>query len=237
MLPIHHEQKTLFSCINLKCHFYTKDECYKSQCENICEKIRELNTTVIILTCSYSTNGDVGMALRTDALLSHLVLEADMRNILLDLKHCKLSEQQHKVLLKAHKQKDLILAGHTGTGKTMLAAEAVKIKIAQYLQENKGNSENLSVYISSMDITLKKWLDNDSTIKSLDGLLNDIKSKWLNNVDLKNIYYKGFGKLLESDEITEQIEQNIKLGKKVEVSSDLEVNEKISNVRPKKSSR
>ena len=185
-------------CINPECKFFIDDEDYRSQSEMLCKKIKELKTTVIILPWCYSTNRDVCMALRNDVVLNHLFLEADMRNILIDLKNPKLSYQQYNILQRAQEKKDLILTGQTGTGKTMLAMEAVKIKISQYLEKSRGNSENLYVYITSMNITLKTWLENDVTNKSHGGLLDDIKNKWMNNIEHENIYFKGFGEFLES---------------------------------------
>ena len=189
-------------CVHPKCKFNIEEEDYKSQCELICKRIRELKTTVIILAWGNSTNGDVSLGLRNDPLMSHLFLEADMRNILIDLKHCKLSDQQYKILQKVREKKDLVLAGHTGTGKTMLAAEAVRIKISQYLEKNRGNSENLIICVSTMDIVLNRWLHTQKINKTLDGLLDDMKSKWFHNMELENISYKGFGELLNSYEVS-----------------------------------
>jgi len=54
------------------------------------------DTTVLVIGWCYSLNGDVCMALRSDAVLSRMILEAEMREI--GIKNAKLNSEQKKFL-------------------------------------------------------------------------------------------------------------------------------------------
>ena len=87
----------------------------------------------------YAKNGDLAMALRSDATLSRLILEQEMREI--GILNPQISQQQQEVLEKACNQgisykKDFFLYGNTGAGKTVIGAEVVKIKMAQWIRNS-----------------------------------------------------------------------------------------------------
>ena len=82
----------------------------------------------------YANNGDLAMALRSDSTLSRLVLEQEMRDI--GILNPQISDQQKEVLEEAYKKKGVFLYGNTGAGKTVIGAEVVKIKMAQWIRNN-----------------------------------------------------------------------------------------------------
>ena len=78
------------------------------------------------------------MALRRNADLSRMVLEAEMREIGIAPENSKLHDKQIEVLKKAQDQKVkvMVLYGGTGSGKTVLGAEVVKIWMAKHFENN-----------------------------------------------------------------------------------------------------
>ena len=104
----------------------------KNQRQELADFVGEKEPDLLIIAWCYSTNGDVCMVLREDAILSRMILEAEMRNI--GIKDSKIDSDQLKVLEKAQdpKVKDIILTGGTGSGKTIIGAEVVKIWMAQH---------------------------------------------------------------------------------------------------------
>ena len=84
------------------------------------------------------------MALRRNAALSRMVVEAEMREIGIASEKSKLHKKQIEVLEKAQDQNInvMVLYGGTGCGKTVLAAEVVKIWMAQHFENNLDVSNN-----------------------------------------------------------------------------------------------
>ena len=106
---------------------------------DISNHIRNLNTNVLMIGWCYAKNGDLAMALRSDATLSRLILEQEMREI--GILNPQISQQQQEVLEKAcmrgiSYKKDFFLFGNTGVGKTVIGAEVVKIKMAQWIRDS-----------------------------------------------------------------------------------------------------
>ena len=100
----------------------------------ISNQIQKLNTNVLMIGWCYANNGDLAMALRSDATLSRLILEQEMRDI--GILNPQISNQQKEVLQEAYKKKDIFLYGNTGAGKTVIGSEVVKIKMAQWIRNN-----------------------------------------------------------------------------------------------------
>jgi len=79
------------------------------------------------------------MALRRSSHLSRMVVEAEMRKIGID--KAKLHPKQYEVLKKAQDPKVnvMVLYGGTGSGKTVLASEIVKIWMAEHFENDVSN--------------------------------------------------------------------------------------------------
>ena len=107
----------------------------KNHRQKLVDFVDEKKPDLLIIAWCYSTNGDVCMELRSNAILSRMIVEAEMRKI--GIKDAKLNSDQLDVLKKAQdsKIKDIILTGGTGSGKTIIGAEVIKIWMAQH--ENK----------------------------------------------------------------------------------------------------
>ena len=91
------------------------------------------------------------MALRKSSDLSRMIVEAEMREM--GIEKSKLHEGQIKVLKKAQdpKVKVMVLYGGTGSGKTVLAAEVVKIWMAEQKKNNLDVSNNYRVAHKYLD--------------------------------------------------------------------------------------
>jgi hypothetical protein len=107
----------------------------KNHRQKLVDFVDEKKPDLLIIAWCYSTNGDVCMELRRNAILSRMIVEAEMRNI--GIKDAELDSYQVEVLEKAQDKniKDVILMGGTGSGKTILGAEVVKIWMAQHQDE------------------------------------------------------------------------------------------------------
>ena len=107
----------------------------KNHRQKLVDFVNEKKPDLLIIAWCYSTNGDVCMELRSNAILSRMIVEAEMRKI--GIKDAKLNSDQVDVLKKAQdsKIKDIVLTGGTGSGKTIIGAEVIKIWMAQH--ENK----------------------------------------------------------------------------------------------------
>ena len=123
----------------------------------ISNQIRHLNTNVLMIGWCYANNGDLAMALRSDATLSRLILEQEMRDI--GILNPRISDQQKEVLEEAYKKKDVFLYGNTGAGKTVIGAEVVKIKMAQWIRNSVRGTVLILTYKEAFS-NLNKYFKN-----------------------------------------------------------------------------
>ena len=145
---------------------------YKNQSRKLCDQIIESRTTVLVLAWCYSFNGDVCMALRSRGALSRMIVEAEMRDI--GIENAKLSDNQAELLKLAVREdkKDFFIHGAYGTGKTLLACEIVKIKIAKIYEKQGGRGDNIVLHVDLGSKNNKNL--KDSVMKSFSDL--DMKS-------------------------------------------------------------
>ena len=103
--------------------------------EKLLDYVKAQRPDLLMFAWCFSSNGDVCMALRGNAELSRMILEADMRKI--GIEDAKLHPDQITVLEKAQDKtiKDIILTGSTGSGKTILGSEVVKVVMAQHIND------------------------------------------------------------------------------------------------------
>ena len=126
----------------------------------ISNQILDLGTNVLMIGWCYANNGDLAMALRSDATLSQLILEQEMRDI--GILNPQISNQQKEVLQEAFKKKDVFLYGNTGAGKTVIGAEVVKIKMAQWIRNSVSGTVQILTYHDNKEAMtkLKKYFKN-----------------------------------------------------------------------------
>jgi len=109
----------------------------KKRSEELLKDVEDFNPSVIFIGWCFSANGDVALALRASPIFSLMLLEHDIRQI--SNKHdAKLDPAQKEIMGKITNEavRHCVLAGSSGTGKTLLAAEFVKSKAAKILRES-----------------------------------------------------------------------------------------------------
>ena len=121
----------------------------KNHRERLVDFVDEKKPDLLIIAWCYSTNGDVCMELRRNAILSRMIVEAEMRNI--EIEDAELDSDQVEVLKKAEDPtiKDIILTGGTGSGKTIIGAEVVKIWMARQANNGLAATPNLITDVST----------------------------------------------------------------------------------------
>ena len=109
----------------------------KKRSEEFLKDVENFDPTVIFIGWCYSANGDVALALRASPIFSLMLLEHDVRKIS-NKSDAKLDPAQREIVRKISNNDihHCFLAGSSGTGKTLLAAEFVKNKAAKILREN-----------------------------------------------------------------------------------------------------
>ena len=109
----------------------------KKRSEEFLKDVENFDPTVIFIGWCYSANGDVALALRASPIFSLMLLEHDVRKIS-NKSDAKLDPAQREIVVKISNNDihHCVLAGSSGTGKTLLAAEFVKNKAAKILREN-----------------------------------------------------------------------------------------------------
>ena len=75
----------------------------KNHRERLVDFVDEKKPDLLIIAWCYSTNGDVCMELRRNAILSRMIVEAEMRNI--EIEDAELDSDQVEVLKKAQNPK------------------------------------------------------------------------------------------------------------------------------------
>ena len=114
--------------------------------DRLIEYLKTYEPTFVIIDWCFATNGDLVLALRARGFFSKVFLEFDLRNIF-KCQSAMLSNVQVDVLKKAQNEeyKHFILSGGSGSGKTVLGVEIVKIKIAKLIENLK--QVDLKVYV------------------------------------------------------------------------------------------
>ena len=91
---------------------------------------------MIVLDWCFSFNGDMCTALRSDAVFSQMLLEANMREIGIASDKATLSKEQKEALELAtdDKVRAIALVGPLGSGKTIVGSEIIKIWMSRHIQ-------------------------------------------------------------------------------------------------------
>ena len=100
--------------------------------DQLVSELERLKPTHLVIAWCWSSNCDLAMALRVRGVFSQMLVNHDLRQISGN-PMAKLSQGQAQILKDAQNKsiKHFILTGNKGSGKTILAAEIAKIKIAQ----------------------------------------------------------------------------------------------------------
>ena len=186
---------------------------YDEQSRKLVEELEALKTTILLISWCYANNGDVMLALRRNAHLSRIILEQEMRY--LGLTNAKLSDEQAEVLEAAMHKKDIILVGSAGAGKTVIAVESVKIKLADSITKKMPTKVIvMTCNRSAYQLKSAKLLEDEEGYTDFDeymtnkSLLHDIK-KWFKNMEKYGIEFSTVQTVLQLDIINSSFEEAI----------------------------
>ena len=125
--------------------------------------VKEFQPTMILLAFCWSHKSELNDLLRAAGIYSTLILREELAEIT-ESRHVYLDKDQKEIIEKIadEEPKGLLLWGTSGSGKTLLAAEALKMMISQL--KRKGEQE-IQVIVTSM--------------MGQDPLMQDLKHRYL----------------------------------------------------------
>ena len=112
------------------------------------EAVKEFKPTVLVLAFCWSHKSELNDLLRAAGVYSTLVLREDLAQIT-ESRHVHLDEGQEELIRRIAKEepKNVFLWGSSGTGKTLMLCEALKIKISQLRRRGK---KDVRVFVTAM---------------------------------------------------------------------------------------
>ena len=130
--------------------------------------VKEFQPTMILLAFCWSHKSELNDLLRAAGIYSTLILREDLAQIS-ESRHVHLDKDQRNLVKKVAEEepKNVFLWGTSGSGKTLLAAECLKMKVSQLQRQGK---QDITVLVSSMHSPCSGLL------KDLEKILPDIKS-------------------------------------------------------------
>ena len=135
------------------------------------EAVKEFKPTVLVLAFCWSKKSELNDLLRAAGVYSTLVLREDLAQIT-ESRHVHLDEGQEELIRRIAEEepKNVFLWGSSGTGKTLMLCEALKIKISQLRRRGK---KEVRVFVSTME--------------GNKPLLKDIEEKYLSDINVEGI--------------------------------------------------
>ena len=145
--------------------------------------VREFHPTMILLAFCWSHKSELNDLLRAAGIYSTLILREDLAQIS-ESRHVHLDKDQRNLVKKVAEEepKNVFLWGTSGSGKTLLAAECLKMKVSQLWRQGK---QNITVLVSSMH-------------SPCSGLLKDLEKKYLPDIKSDKKSFMGLDDLAET---------------------------------------
>ena len=119
--------------------YYDKDDILNLP--NLTRRIREIDPSIILISICHSENLDLRIALEVEGIFAETRLKRDLilttrgKQINLDPTQVDLLEQLAK---DGNNHKTVVISGPEGSGKSLLAVEATKMKISSTLKQHSG---------------------------------------------------------------------------------------------------
>ena len=123
--------------------------------EALVEAVKKHNPTIISLAFCYTNVSVLNDVLRSAGIYSLLILNKDRANITED-KCIELDNIQRKIIetVADNQPQNIFLWGSSGTGKTIMLSESMKIKISQYMKKG----IKLNIFVTSYMATPESQL-------------------------------------------------------------------------------
>ena len=112
------------------------------------EEVKIFKPTVLVLAFPWSHKSELNDLLRAAGIYSTLILREDLAQIT-ESRHVHLDEGQEELIRRIAEEepKNVFLWGSSGTGKTLMLCEALKIKISQLRRRGK---KDVRVFVTTM---------------------------------------------------------------------------------------
>ena len=121
------------------CNYFDKDD--KSNFEDLSLKLIEIGPSILVISICHSVNLDLRFALEVEGIFAHIRLKRDL-SLTTKGKQINLDPTQRELLMQLAKdendQKTVVISGPEGSGKSLLAIEATKMKICSILKQFSG---------------------------------------------------------------------------------------------------
>ena len=139
------------------------------------EAVKAFKPTVLVLAFCWSHKSELNDLLRAAGVYGTLILREDLAQIT-ESRQVQLDEGQEELIrrIAEEKPKNVFLWGSSGTGKTLMLCEALKIKISQLRRSGK---KDVRVFVTTM--------------KGDQPLLKDIEEKYLSDINVEGIMRLG----------------------------------------------
>jgi len=160
-------------------------EDYHMKEEKLVEDIKAFQPTVLCVAFCFSLMSDVTVALRAGGVSAVLVIEEELRRVT-GRPDLKLNTQQVELIKKWTDRiyRTLILCGGPGTGKTILACQALQIRLSQLKREGKKVKLFVTTWLYA-DVLNKKLgshylaaVVEDVNIMEMEDLCKDLEVEW-----------------------------------------------------------
>ena len=138
--------------------------------EKFVEAVKNFQPTVLVLAFCFGQKSELNDLLRAAGIYSTIVLREKLAQIT-ESRHFRLDKGQEELIrrIAEEKPKSVFLWGSSGTGKSLILAEALKMRISQLRREG---VQDIRVIVSTM--------------KGSDLLLKDLREKYLPDIAREN---------------------------------------------------
>ena len=128
--------------------------------------VKKFNPTVLVLAFCWSHNSELNDLLRAAGIYSTIILREELAQIT-ESRHVRLDEGQENLIKRITEEnpKNLFLWGTSGSGKTLMLAEALKMKLSHLRREGK---QEIRVIVTTM--------------QGRDPLMKDLQEKYLPDI-------------------------------------------------------
>ena len=128
--------------------------------------VKNFNPTVLVLAFCWSHKSELNDLLRAAGIYSTLILREELAQIT-ESRHVRLDEGQENLIKRITEEnpKNLFLWGTSGSGKTLMLAEALKMKLSHLRREGK---QEIRVIVTTM--------------QGRDPLMKDLQEKYLPDI-------------------------------------------------------
>ena len=131
------------------------------------EAVKNFKPTVLLLAFCFSHQSELNDLLRAAGIYSTLILREELAQIT-ESRHVRLDVGQENLIkrIAEEKPKNVFFWGYSGTGKTLMLAEALRMKISQFKRDDK---KDVRVIVTTMN--------------GNDPLMRDLSKKYLPDID------------------------------------------------------